>query len=207
MRSLRWRTVAHVIAQYGVADVGEPVGQRTGGLVVVGAPLNGRDPGSRVIELSLRIATTCCGPQYGTRPMGEQHAQRAVAPFGDTPQPTRIARREFLGCEAEPAGEMPCVLEVRHVASGGRHIALHRQRSQKRLHLILAHLRRMPLAVKKNEALDSIQISNVRYECGNVLDAADPAIDRVASAQYQDQPTPGLQRPAQSWRAWFYFSS
>lgn len=54
--------------------------------------------------------------------MGEQHAQVAVTALGDVAERAAAAGGIFLGCEAEPAGEVAGILEVFDVAAGdGNH--------------------------------------------------------------------------------------
>jgi hypothetical protein len=107
------------VAQRRIADARELVGQCAGSLVVVAARLHRQRPLSQAIQLSSRSLRDAGRTQDRTRTMREQHAQVAVAAFGNMPQVTRTAGGIFLRCQAEPAGEVACIVEVLNVAAGG----------------------------------------------------------------------------------------
>jgi len=65
--------------------------------------------------------------QYRARAVGEQHAQVAIAAFGDAAAMAGAAGRMLFWCEAEPGGEVARIVEVADLAGRGRH---HRGRGQ-----------------------------------------------------------------------------
>lgn len=111
----------HVVAQRGVAEARELVGQGTGGLVVVAAALHIQRPATYAADIPAGTFGHLGRSERTARAVGEQHAQVAVALLGDATQEPARSRAVFARCQTEPAGEVARVLEVRHVTRGGRH--------------------------------------------------------------------------------------
>ena len=74
-----------VVAQRGVADARELVGQGAGGLVVVAAALHIQRPAADAADVFARALGHLGRPQHAARAVREQHAQVAVALLGDAP--------------------------------------------------------------------------------------------------------------------------
>src|SRR3990167_4909809 len=114
-------TERRLVSERGVADASELVGQRTGGLVVVRSTLHIQCPSANATDLALGRLSHLGRSQHAPGAVREQHAQIAVATLGDLAQEARTARRVLARRQAEPAGKVARVLEVRHIARSGRH--------------------------------------------------------------------------------------
>src|SRR4029450_12258604 len=115
-------SIGFAITQRRIADSGQLVGERAGGSVVIGAELNGQSPLPQAIDGLAGTNRDAGGAQHGARAVSEQHAQIAVAAFGDASEVAGAARRMLFGREAEPGGEVPRIVKVADVArSRGNH--------------------------------------------------------------------------------------
>ena len=110
-----------VVAQRGVADARELVGQGAGGLVVVAAGLDIERPAADAADVFAGTFGHLGCSQHTARTVGEQHAQIAVAFLGDAAQVPTAARAVLARRQAEPAGEVARVLEVGHITGSGGH--------------------------------------------------------------------------------------
>jgi hypothetical protein len=119
--------VGFSVAQRRVTDSGELVGQGAGGFVVIRSGLHVQRPTTQFVDLLARGARHAGGAQDGSCAVGEQHAQVAITALGNAAEPPRASGRVLFGRQAEPAGEVPGILEVGDTAAGGRN---HRSRSQ-----------------------------------------------------------------------------
>ena len=124
-----------VIAQRGVANARQLVGQRAGRLVVVASPLHIQSPAAHALYLLARPLRHLGRSQHTACAVREQHAQVAIPLLGDAPQVAAAARAVLARRQAKPAGEVACVLEVRHIARGGvtQNLYLVRAESTRRL--------------------------------------------------------------------------
>jgi hypothetical protein len=107
------------VTQRRIADARQLVGQRAGCLVVVRSSLDIERPVPQVIDLFAGGMRDAGRTQDRAGAVGKQHAQVAVAALGNAPQVATTARGIFLRRQAEPAGEVARILEVRDIAAGG----------------------------------------------------------------------------------------
>src|SRR5688572_27738869 len=110
-----------LVAQCGVADARQFVGQSAGGLVVVASSLYVQSPAANTIDLAPLGARGGCRAQDTSGSVSKQHAQIAVPALGDVAQVARVARAVLLGRQAKPAGKVARVLEVADIARGRSH--------------------------------------------------------------------------------------
>jgi hypothetical protein len=85
-------SVRRAIAQHGVADAAQLVGQGTRRLVVIGPSLHRHRPGLKAVEAAPGLQRFAGSEQNGARAMREQHSQVAVALFGDATEPPGVTR-------------------------------------------------------------------------------------------------------------------
>ena len=155
-----------LVAQRGVADASELVGQRAGGLVVVAAPLHIQSPSANASDLVPLGLRGRGGAQHTSGAVGQQHAQIAIPALGDVAQVARVARAVFLGREAKPAGEVACVLEVAHIAGGRRNHRGGRQQANARN----GQQRGARRAQASRLGQLALQLGDARFQQANLLD-------------------------------------
>ncbi|MBV6425124.1 MAG: hypothetical protein NAOJABEB_02938 [Steroidobacteraceae bacterium] len=163
------RLYAHerlLIAQRGEADARELVGERTGGLVVIGAGLQGEGPLSQGVERSMSALADGGGAQHGARAVGEEHAQVAITALAEASEVAGLSRGTFLGCEAEPGGEVTGVPEVTdRAARGGQH-----RGGGQQAHARHRQQRGAGRRVTGGGAELRLEASDARFEEANLLD-------------------------------------
>ena len=120
-------SIGLTITQGCIADAGQLVGERTGCLVVIGAALDGERPLAQAVDGFPSAHGDGGGTHHGARAVSEEHAQVAIAPFGDASEMASGTRGMLLRRQAEPGGEVSSVAEVADGAGGCRH---HRRRGQ-----------------------------------------------------------------------------
>ncbi len=92
---------ALLVAQRGIADARQLVGQRARGLVVIAPLLHLKCPMAHPAHRSAGLPGDSRGAQHAARPMGEQPAQVAVTTLGDVAQVAAAATG--CGFGADPA--------------------------------------------------------------------------------------------------------
>ena len=94
-----------LVAQRGITNPSQLVGQRTGRLVVIASGLHIQRPAAYAANLTPGVVCHLGGTQHAAGAVGEQHAQVAA-----------VARAVLLGRQAKPAGKVPGILEVADIA-------------------------------------------------------------------------------------------